>query len=162
MGPNRSIWAFQTPSRDLPDTFQTHFRHLQDTLQTPSRHPPIMPNNTPSILLPDTLLALSRHPSSTFKTPSIHTRDNIQTLTNKFQGQMGPNRSIWAFQTPSRHVSDTFQTPSRHPPVMANKTPSILLPDTLLALSRHHTSTFQTPSIHTIDNIQTLTNIFHN
>ena len=112
MGPNRSIWAFQTPSRDLPDTFQTRFRHLQDTLQTPSRHPPIMPNNTPSILLPDTLLALSRHPTSTFQTLSIHTVGNNHTLPLYSRTKRGPIGLIWAFQTPSRHISDTFQTPS--------------------------------------------------
>ena len=108
------------PSRHLQETFQTPSRHVSDTFQTPSKQPPIMANKTPSILLPDTLLPLSRHPTSTFQTPSIHTIDNIQTLTNKFQGQKGSNRSNLGlpdtFQTHFRHLPDTLLTPSRHTP----------------------------------------------
>ena len=49
------IWAFQTPSRHVLDTFQTPSRHPPDTLQTPLRHPPDTIQTTP-----DTLHSLSR------------------------------------------------------------------------------------------------------
>ena len=152
MGPNRSMWAFQTPSSRLPDTFS-------DTFQKPSRHPSETLQTPTNKDQEDTFLPPSRHLTCTFQTPSIHNLDNIQTLQNIFQGQMGLNWSILGlpdtFQTPSRHLPDTFQTPSTHPPdtlqkpsrhsqIKANKTPSIHLPDTLHALSRHPPYTIKT------------------
>ena len=144
MGPNRSMWAFQTPSSRLPDTFS-------DTFQKPSRHP------SETLQTPTNKgHSLSRHLTYTFQTPSIHNLDNIQTLENIFQGLMGLNRSVLGlpdtfqrhsrhlpdtFQTPSRHPPNTHQKPSRHPPIKANNTPSIHLPDTLRALSRHPQNT---------------------
>ena len=96
MGPHRS-------NLGLPDTFQTPSRHLPHMFQTPTNKGQQYTFNPPS-----------RHPTSTFQTPSIHNLDNIQTLPNIFQGQMGSNRS-------NLGLPDTFHTHFRHfPDTMKN------------------------------------------